>query len=128
MRFDGPFTPGSSMRGVIAPTTVDPDVAAAQKPYEGKAFEITVEEMEPERVLSFRWHPFAVDECHDYSLESSTLVRFTLEDVPDGVLLTVTESGFEGVPLERRAKALEANEGGWEMQMKLIEKYLAHAP
>jgi hypothetical protein len=39
----------------------------------------------------------------------------------------VTESGFEGIPVERRAKAFEANEGGWTMSMKLIEKYLGNA-
>jgi hypothetical protein len=28
-------------------------------------------------------------------------------------------------PLERRAKAFAANEGGWEHQARLVEKYLA---
>ena len=40
-------------------------------------------------------------------------------------MLTVTESGFDQIPIERRAKAFAANEGGWAAQMKLIEKYLA---
>ena len=37
---------------------------------------------------------------------------------PDGVRLTITESGFDAVPLERRAEAFKANEGGWEHQSK----------
>ncbi len=41
-----------------------------------------------------------------------------------GVLLTVTESEFERLPLERRAKAYDANEHGWTTQLRLIEKYL----
>jgi hypothetical protein len=42
-------------------------------------------------------------------------------------MLTVTESGFDQIPLERRAKAFSANEGGWSMQVKLIEAYLVRA-
>ncbi len=116
------------MRGAIVPTTVDPEVAEAQKPYEGKQFEITVEKVEPERMLSFRWHPYAVEEGYDYSVEPTTLVTFTLDEVSDGTLLAVRESGFDQIPLSRRAQAFSMNEGGWEAQMKLIEKYLAHAP
>jgi uncharacterized protein YndB with AHSA1/START domain len=127
MRFEGPFAPGAIMRGIIVPTTVDAEVAKAQKPYEGKAFEIIVEQMEPERLFSFRWHPYAVEPGVDYSGEPTTLVTFALQDVADGVMLTVTESGFDRIPLERRAKAFAANDQGWGMQMKLIEKYLVHA-
>jgi uncharacterized protein YndB with AHSA1/START domain len=127
VKFDGPFQPGS-MRGVIVPTTMDPEVAKAQKPYEGKAFQITVVQMEPERLFSFRWHPYAMDSGVDYSTEPTTLVAFTLEQVADGVLLTVTESGFDQIPLARRAKAFQANEQGWGMQVKLIEAYLVRTP
>jgi uncharacterized protein YndB with AHSA1/START domain len=87
--------------------------------------EITIEQIEPERLFSFRWHPFAVERGVDYSAEPTTLIVFTLEETPDGVLLTVTESGFDQIPLERRSKAFTANEQGWTMVLKLIEEYLA---
>jgi uncharacterized protein YndB with AHSA1/START domain len=124
MRFNGPFAPGARMNGVIVPTTVNAEVARAQKPYEGTAFDITIEQMEPERLFSFRWHPGAVDPAVDYSLEPTTLVVFVLEQAPDGVLLTITESGFDRIPLARRAKAFTQNEQGWTMVVKLIEEYL----
>jgi uncharacterized protein YndB with AHSA1/START domain len=127
MKFDGPFLPGAKMRGVIVPTTVNAEVAKAQKQYEGLAFEITIEQMETERLFSFRWHPNAVESGVDYSAEPTTLIVFTLEDVADGVLLTVTESGFDQIPLDRRLKAFTANEQGWGMVVKLIEEYLVHA-
>jgi len=126
MKFDGPFAPASCVRGVIAPTTVNAEVANAQKAYEGLPFEITIEQMEPERLFSFRWHPFAVERGVDYSIEPTTLVVFALEEVANGVMLTVTESGFDRIPLARRAKAFTANEQGWGMVMKLIEEYLVH--
>jgi len=128
MKFDGPFAPGACMRGVIVPTTVDAEVAKAQKPYEGMPFEITIEQMEPERLFSFRWHPFAVERDVDYSAEPTTLVVFELEEVANGIMLTVTESGFDRIPLARRAQAFTANEGGWGMVVKLIEQYVCHAP
>lgn len=128
MRFDGPFTPGLKMRGVIVPTTVNEEVAKAQKPYEGTAFEITIVQMEPERLFSFRWHPYAVEPGVDYSKEPATLVVFTLEAADGGILLTVTESGFDQIPLARRVKAFTANEQGWGMQVKLIEAYLVRTP
>jgi uncharacterized protein YndB with AHSA1/START domain len=116
------------MRGVIVPTQVNADVAKAQKPYEGLPFEITIEKMEPERLFSFRWHPNAVERGVDYSAEPTTLIEFVLEEVANGVLLTVTESGFDRIPLARRAKAFTANEQGWGMVVKLIEEYLVQAP
>lgn len=125
MRFDAPFAPGARMRGAIVPTTANADVAQAQKKYEGTPFEITIQQMEPQRLFSFRWHPGAIDPAVDYSVEPTTLVVFTLEEAPGGVLLTLTESGFDKIPLERRAKAFAGNEQGWSIQMTLIEAYLA---
>jgi len=127
MKFDGPFAPGAVIRAVVVGTTVNAEVARAQKQYQGIAFEITIERMMPEQLFSFRLHPGAVKPGYDYSAEPTTLVEFTLEETPQGILLTVTESGFDALPLERRAKAFAANEGGWGMVVGLIEKYVARA-
>lgn len=125
MRFSEPFAAGKIMQGTIAPTTVDPQVAAMQKQFEGLAFEIIVDRIEPQRLFSFRWHPGAVDPTVDYTHEPMTLVEFVLGDAEGGVLLTVTESGFDRIPLSRRAAAFSGNDEGWAMVVTLIEKYLA---
>jgi hypothetical protein len=78
--------------------------------------------------LSFRWHPGAVDPAIDYSVEPTTLVVFELQEVKGGVQLTMTESGFDQIPLSRRAKAFKDNEGGWTMVLTLIEEHLAQNP
>jgi uncharacterized protein YndB with AHSA1/START domain len=127
MKFNAPFSPGAVMRGVIVPTKVNADVAKAQKKYEGLPFEITIEQMDPERLFSFRWHPHAVEPGVDYSAEPTTLIVFSLEEVPGGVMLTVTESGFDQIPLARRVKAFTANEQGWGMVVTLIEAFLVRA-
>ena len=127
VKFAAPFTPGVRLRGAISPTTVDAEVAKMQEPYEGKPFEITIEEITPESRFSFRWHPHAIDPGVDYAAEPTTLVVFELKEAAGGILLTVTESGFDRIPIERRATAFTANERGWGLQVQLIEKYLYHA-
>jgi uncharacterized protein YndB with AHSA1/START domain len=123
--FDGPFTQGARLTGKITPTTVDAEVAKMQEPYAGKAFDFTVERIEPMQRISFRWHPYAVEPGVDYSKEPITLIEFELAEAAGGILLKISESGFDQIPLARRAKAFKANEGGWEIQTHLIEKYLA---
>ena len=127
MKVDGDFTANTTVKGTIVPTTVDPAIAKEQKPFEGMPFELYIDRVEPEHLFSFRWHPFAIERDVDYSNEPTTLVTFELEETANGVMLTVTESGFDRIPLARRAKAFAANEGGWEAQTKLIEKYLGQA-
>jgi uncharacterized protein YndB with AHSA1/START domain len=122
--FDGPFVAGARLSGRIVPTQVDAEVAKMQEPHAGTKFVVFVERIEPMRVLSFRWHPYAV-EAKDYSAEATTLVEFELTPVAEGTRLTITESGFDGIPLERRAQAFASNQEGWVHQLGLIAKYLA---
>ena len=96
-----------------------------QEPHAGKSFEIKVDRIEPMRLFSFYWHPYAVEPATDYSSEPMTLVAFELEPASGGTMLTITESGFDRIPVARRAEAFKANEGGWTHQARLIEKYLA---
>lgn len=127
VEFEGSFAADKRMIGRIVPTTVDPEVAKLQEAHRGTPFEFAIDRIEPPRIFSFRWHPYAVDKDFDYSKEPSTLVMFELQEVAEGTMLTVTESGFDRIPMERRAKAFAANDGGWNHQMKLIEKYVARA-
>jgi uncharacterized protein YndB with AHSA1/START domain len=121
--FEGPFVAGTVVRGKIVPTKVDAEVAKHQEPYTGVPCNVAVERIEPERHLSFRWHPGGAPNV-DETNEPTTLVEFDLEDAPEGTLLTITESGFDRIPLDRRAKVFAGNERGWEMQTILIGKYL----
>jgi len=99
-------------------------VAKMQEPYKGMPFEWMVESLEPESRAVFRWHPFAIDKAVDYSREPMTRIEFALQPLDEGTRVIITESGFEALPAERRAKAYEANEGGWTHQLDLIRKYV----
>jgi uncharacterized protein YndB with AHSA1/START domain len=125
VRFDGPFVAGTSVTGVITPTTIDEDVARAQEPHAGKSDTWQIVAIEPQRRLAFRWHPYAVESGTDYSQEPTTLVEFTLDEMADGVRLRIVESGFDAIPAQRRVSAFEANSEGWAAQTELVRKYLA---
>jgi len=87
-------------------------------------FDIIVDRIEPMNLLSFRWHPYAVDPAMDYSQEEPTLVTFTLTNAPGtGTLLTVVESGFDQVPLYRRLEAFRMHGGGWDAQLGNIARH-----
>jgi uncharacterized protein YndB with AHSA1/START domain len=81
--------------------------------------------MEPQQLFAYRWHPYAIDPKVDYSKEPMTLVEFRLEEATDGVLLRITESGFDRIPAARRAEAFRMNDGGWSQQLQNIERYVA---
>jgi uncharacterized protein YndB with AHSA1/START domain len=112
------IAPGAHLRGNIT-----------SPGYEHVVFDAMVEEMEPERIFSWRWHPHAIDTAVDYSAEQRTLVAFTLEDAPEGgTLVRVVESGFDALPDARRESAFRGNSGGWRGQLqKRLPTYLASA-
>src|SRR6185436_13188642 len=82
VKLEGALTPGARVLGKI--TTPG---------YEHLTMEVMVERLEPEHLLSYRWHPYAIDPGVDYSSEPTTLVEFQLDEVAEGTRLTLTESG-----------------------------------
>jgi uncharacterized protein YndB with AHSA1/START domain len=117
VKLQGDFAPGKPISGQIT--------------YQGMehlTMTVTVDRLEPEHTFSFYWNPYAIEPGVDYSKEEPTLVEFTLSDSgPSGTLLKVVESGFDRVPLARRAKAFEMNDQGWAEQLRAISEYLQHA-
>jgi uncharacterized protein YndB with AHSA1/START domain len=106
------FVPGARVQGPVT-----------HPGYEHLTMDITIEQVDPERLFSWRWHPGG-DPDIDPS-EPTTLVVFELQEVPNGTRLTVTETGFDRVPPSRRAKAYRENEEGWAGQVENLRQYLA---
>lgn len=103
-----------------APTGLSPKEMSRAAPPVGLALVAVVCSL-----VSWRWHPYAVEPGVDYSAEPTTLVELPLEEVAGGTRLTVVESGFEQIPLARRAKAFEMNEGGWAAQLENIRRHVS---
>ena len=115
VKLEGAFTAGKWIRGRLAVPG-----------HEGVMLEMLVERIDPERYFSYRWHPYAVDPAVDYSAEPTTLVEFHLEDTEGGggTALTIVESGFDRIPLARRAEAFRMNDNGWTSQVKHLARYV----
>jgi len=113
VRLDGPFVPGRESTGQM---TVPG--------YEHLRWKAKVQRMEPERLFSFTWHPYAIDPKQDYSGETPTLVEFTLEKTAAGTRLRIVESGFDKVPAKRRDEAFRMNDRGWAAQLENIAKHV----
>lgn len=113
VNLESPFVPGKTTKGRIT-----------YPGYEHLIMEVVVQKMEPERLFSYTWHPYAVDPKMDYSNEPPTLVEFTLKKTETGTLLTVVESGFDAIPAHRRDEAFRMNSGGWAEQVKNIKTYV----
>jgi len=110
---EGPFVAGKTVGGQIT-----------YPGYEHIRMELEVQAIKPETYFSYKWHPYAIDPKVDYTKETPTLVEFRLEPTERGTRLTLTESGFEKVPADRRAEAFRMNTGGWNEQMKNIQAYV----
>ena len=113
VRLDGPFVPGEVARGQIT-----------YPGYEHLRWEAVVQRMEPERLFSFTWHPYAIDPNQDYSGEPPTLVEFTLEKTATGTRLRIVESGFDKIPAKRRDEAFRMNDRGWSIQTENIAQHV----
>ena len=111
---EGAFAEGATIRGRIT-----------HPGYEHVAMEMLVDRIEPERYFSYRWHPYAIEPGVDYSSEPTTLVEFILDETTGGTVLTIVESGFDRLPLPRRAEAFRMNDGGWTEQIKNIERHVS---
>jgi uncharacterized protein YndB with AHSA1/START domain len=114
VKLDGPFVEGATTRGQIT-----------ERGYEHLKIELQVQRIEPERYFAYRWHPYPSDPTADYSTEPTTLVEFTLDETADGTALTIVESGFDQIPLARRAEVYRMNDGGWSGQIRNLERYVA---
>ncbi len=110
---ESPFVSGADTRGKIT-----------YPGYEHLTMQVQVVEVEPQRLLRFRWHPYAVNPSVDYSKEDPTTVSLWVEPDGNGTRLTITETGFDSIPAQRREEAFRMNSGGWETQLKNIEAHL----
>jgi len=112
-KLEGPFVAGKTVSGKLT-----------YPGFEHLQWAVDVKKMEPERLFSFTWHPYPMDDTVDYSKETPTLVEFTLEATDSGTHLVVTESGFEKIPANRRLEAFRMNEEGWIEQLENVAKHV----
>ena len=115
VRLDQPFRPGGLSTGRMT-----------YPGYEHYPWRATVERMDEERLLSFRWHDFDENSGIPIAEQATTLVEFVLEPVDAGrTKLTITESGFDSLPESRRIEVMRGNSEGWAIQAENIVAHVA---
>jgi uncharacterized protein YndB with AHSA1/START domain len=111
-----------TIEGQIAPgqqvwmTSVHPQ-------HTGQRWPVRIVEMTPPRRLVWQWLPGEIVPGLDYSQEPQTTVTFTLEPWGPGTRLTVAETGFDEISLERRAKVYADNSQGWTEVLVWLQRY-----
>ena len=103
---------------------LQPGAAFTFKNYEHVTMTLWIEAMEPERLFSFRWHPYAIEPGVDYSAEPTTLVTFTLTPTERGTHLSLVQSGFK--PEQKRE--FGGARYGWKMMGGKLADLLARLP
>lgn len=114
VKLEGAFAAGTTLRG-----------RNTARGYDHMLMEFQVERIEPEHYFSYRWHPYPFDSTVDYSAEPTTLVEFHLEEIAGGTAVTIVESGFDRIPLARRAEAFRMHDQGWTGQANNLARHVA---
>jgi uncharacterized protein YndB with AHSA1/START domain len=85
-------------------------------------FNVEVVELRPKYYAAFRWASQFPGE--DLAPGRTTLIEFAVEERPDHVRLSVTESGFASLnaPDEVKESGVRENSGGWEMELASLQK------
>jgi uncharacterized protein YndB with AHSA1/START domain len=83
----------------------------------------TVESVEPERRLAFRWVPYEIADGDDPARHPTTLIEMQLADIDAGTRLTISESGFAALPADKQYKR-EQNGMGWAIQLQSIAQHV----
>ena len=102
-------------------------MTATQPGYEGMRFPVRIREITAPRRVVWEWHPGETCADGDFSREPRTTVTFTLEAIERGTRLTVSETGFDAISLERRAKAYQDNTQGWTEVVVWLKNYVEEA-
>ena len=82
----------------------------------------------PHKYFAYRWVPGGNNFLGDVLSISTTLVEFRIEEAgSDSCKLTVTESGFNELPVEIMEQSFNQNSGGWNFMLGRLTSYFENA-
>jgi uncharacterized protein YndB with AHSA1/START domain len=83
---------------------------------------------DPFSYVAYRWIPGAIHVpvgfIGDVLNEPNTLCEFRLEETAEGTRVRLLESGFASLPTEFYEKAVKENEGGWEVMIARLKRFV----
>ena len=111
--FEGPFEVG---RVVVARMTMPG--------FEHHRFQVDVKALEAPHRFAFEWRSVPA-QVSDQPSDAPTMVEFTVAARGTGSVVTVVETGFERLPLDKRLEAYRDNDEGWGIQLGNLAAYVA---
>jgi uncharacterized protein YndB with AHSA1/START domain len=91
-------------------------------------YPLRIEELDPPRAIAYRWSnddttsPADPGAPEEVVFARSTVFRFTLEEIADGTVLTVVETGFD--TLSDPVAAMASNRRGWTDEIDELVAYV----
>jgi len=90
--------------------------------------QVYIVDARPHEYFAYRWVPGANHFLGDVLSVPNTLVEFRIQEESEGLCkVTLTESGFEELPIEIKEEAFKQNTGGWDFMLGRLVKYFEAA-
>jgi uncharacterized protein YndB with AHSA1/START domain len=86
------------------------------------AFPVLIEELDPPRMIAYRWSNEPAFPDAPIDPNHSTVFRFTLDPLDGGTRLTVVESGFQ--TQDDPSASMESHRTGWDSELDELVAYL----
>jgi len=110
--FEQRFSAGTTVGGILRPSVAEADRLGPGRLRDRTPVELMVDEIEPDHRLAFRLRSLAVAPDAGDAPDPTTFVELQLENDPEGVVLTVTES-FATPAGERRVQVTARHRAAW---------------
>jgi uncharacterized protein YndB with AHSA1/START domain len=106
---------------VEEPVDYTPGHQTVRKSTEHGSFPVEVVRVDPRTYAAFRWA--STSPGAELAPGRTTLVEFEVTPVPDGVRVTVTESGFAALDVtdDVKEQGLRGNTEGWQSQLVALK-------
>jgi hypothetical protein len=117
VKLDGPLVPGQVSRGHIT-----------QLGYAHVEWEAVVQAMEPERLFSFTWHPYAPRPRSRLFEGNAYAHRIQARENRRRHAATAYGVRLRPDPEWPPRRSFRMNDGGWTPHLKNIERYIAQKP
>lgn len=87
---------------------------------------VFIQDATPHSYFAYRWVPGGNDFIGDVRTVPNTLVEFRITELQPGrCSVSLTETGFAGLPAEIAATSLQQNNNGWDIMLVRLEQYFS---
>lgn len=87
---------------------------------------VYIEAANPYHYFAYRWVPGGTNFTGDVRTVANTLVEFRITELEPGrSKVSLTETGFAGLPADIAANSLQQNNNGWDIMLTRLQQYFS---